>query len=310
MNAAVWISILTALGLFILSFLAFYIIIRIRDILKNLDFINKKFPDTEDARRQASDAIASINKEMGSLNQKAQEISSVKTEVVSLRNLFTGSKKAGLAGEQVLEKMLSDVLGKNMYESQKKLGSGNVDFVIKFKECLVPIDSKLSLENFRRFLEADEHNAQRSLWKTFSADVKRRIDETGKYIMPGEGTTDFAFMYVPSESVYYEAFVKDKHFGEENNLPEYARRKRVCPISPQTIYPYLVIILQGMKALKIEESAKDVINKISGIKNELRRFSEAYNIIIGHIQDAQKKHSAEGAPRLDSLRKNLENLGL
>ena len=235
--------------LIVLTLAVFYLIIRLKDIRSSTDSLCAKFPITEEMRKQAAESITSMNKEMAVINQKTQQINDVMNEVKNLRNLFITPKGAGGAGERILEKALHDVLGSNMLESQYRLSSGVVDFVIKFKEHIVPIDSKLSLENFNKMLTAPDDNLKRAFWKAFTNDVKKRIDETSKYILPGEKTTDFAMMYIPSESVYYEAFVKDKNFNEENVMIDYAWKKRVCPVSPQTIYPYLVMIIQGMKAV-------------------------------------------------------------
>ena len=189
--------------------------------------LSERLPLTDEMRRQASSTIESLNERMGSLNQKAQQISAIMSEVTSLRNLFTMPKGAGSAGE--------------------------------------------------RLLATNDESAKRICWKSFSNAVKKRIDETSKYILPNEGTTDFALMYIASESVYYEAFIKDKQFGEENGLIDYALKKKVYPTSPQTIYPYLMTILQGMKALKIEENAKDILAKVTGLRNDYERFKSIYN---------------------------------
>lgn len=291
---------LILLILFILTLAVFYLIIRLKDIRSNTDSLCAKFPVTEDMRKQASDTITSINKEMAVINQKTQQISDVMNEVKNLRNLFITPKGSGGAGERILEKTLQDVLGSSMLESQYRLSSGVVDFVIKFKEHIVPIDSKLSLENFNKMLTAGDDGLKRTFWKAFTNDVKKRIDETGKYILPGEKTTDFAMMYIPSEGVYYEAFVKDKQFNEENALIDYAWKRRVCPVSPQTIYPYLVMIVQGMKALKIEENAKEILGKVSGLKYDFDRFKDIYNVLMKHIKDAYNNN--------DSLQSSLAKI--
>ncbi len=288
------------LVLIILTLAIFYLIIRIKDIRINTESLSAKLPLTEEMRRQTSDTITNINKEMAVINQKAQQINDVMNEVKSLRNLFIAPKGAGGAGERILEKALQDVLGSNMLESQYRLSSGVVDFVIKFKEHIVPIDSKLSLENFNKMLSAGDDNIKRAFWKAFTNDVKKRIDETSKYILPGERTTDFAMMYIPSEGVYYEAFVKDKQFNEENVLIDYAWKKRVCPVSPQTIYPYLVMIVQGMKALRIEENAKEILGKVSGLKYDFDRFKDNYNVLMKHIKDAYNNN--------DSLQSSLAKI--
>lgn len=292
----------------VLSFAVFYLIIRMRDISSTLSALGSKLPLTDEMRRQASSTIESLNERMGSLNQKAQQINDVMNEVTTLRNLFIMPKGAGAAGERLLEKTLHDILPSDIFETQYRLSSGNVDFIIKFKDYVVPIDSKLSLEDFNRMLTASDDIQKKNHWRSFTSAVKRRIDETSKYILPNEKTTDFALMYIPSESVYYEAFIKNKQFGEDNTLIDYALKKKVYPTSPQTIYPYLMTILQGMKALKIEENAKDILGKVTGLRNDYERFKTIYNIIIGHIENAHSKHNNEAQGAITRLEQHISGL--
>jgi len=299
MVTALIIALLVVVAAFALT--AFYLVIRMRDINTRLAELRDKFPVTDEMRRHATETIANLNERIGSLNQKAVQISQIMTEVVSLRNLFTMPKRAGGAGERLLERALHDVLGADMYRTQVPLSAGIVDAAIKFKENIVPIDSKLSLENFNRMLEADDDAAKRLHWKAFLSDVKKRVDETSKYILPGEGTTDFALMYIASESVYYEVFVKDKNFGEPNTAIDYAIKRKVYPTSPHTIYPYLMTILHGMKALKIEENAKEILGKVAGLRNDFDRFRAIYAIIIGHLRNAHNKHNDEAEGSLAKL---------
>lgn len=292
----------------VLGLAVFYLIIRMKDIYKHLKEIGEKMPVMDEMRRQASDTIASLHERIGGLSQKADRIRDVMDGVSSLKNLFIMPKGAGGAGERLLEKALHDILSSNMYQTQYGLSSGTVDFVIKFKDFLVPVDSKLSLENFNRMLTETEENAKRAFWKSFVNDVKKRIDETSKYILPNEHTTDFALMYIASESVYYEAFVKGRQFGEDNILADYAIKKKVYPTSPQTVYPYLMTILQGMKALKIEENAREILGKVSGLRNDFERFRAIYNIIISHIDDARKKHDGEAQGAIAKLDQHISSL--
>ena len=303
-----FVSLLSGLVLIALALAVFYLIIRMRDLAAAVSGLNEKLPVTDEMRRQASDTIESINERMGSLNQKAQQIQGIMDEVTSLRNLFTMPKAAGTAGELLLEKALGDILPSDMYRTQARFSSGTVDFVIKFKDYVVPVDSKLSLEDFNKMLASNDEAAKKAHWRSFSAAVKKRIDETSKYILPGEKTTDFALMYIPSESVYYEAFVKAKQFNEDNNLFEYALKRRVYPTSPQTIYPYLMTILQGMKALKIEENAKDILAKVTGLRNDYDRFKAIYYTIIGHIDNARKKHADEALGAITKLDQHISSL--
>jgi len=300
------IALLIILGALALAVM--YLVVRMRDIAGVVDKLNDKIPLSDEMRKQASSTIESLNERIGSLNQKAKQINDVMNEVTSLRNLFIMPKGAGSAGERLLEKALGDVLPDYMVQTQVRLSSGTVDFVIKFKDYIVPIDSKLSLEDFNRMLTSNDDATKRIHWRSFIAAVKKRIDETSKYILPGEGTTDFALMYIASEAVYYEAFIKGKQFGEDNKLIDYALRKHVYPTSPQTIYPYLMTILQGMKALKIEENAKDILGKVSGLRNDYERFKAIYNIIIGHIENAHSKHSNEAQGVIGKLEQHISSL--
>ena len=286
----------------------FYLIIRMKDLRNNMGMLCERFPVSEDMRKQASDTITSLNERMAVLNQKAQQINDVMNEVRGLKNLFIMPKGAGGAGERLLDKTLQDVLSNDMYQAQYRLSAGTVDFIIKFKENIVPLDSKLSSENFNKMLAAGDDNLKRTFWKAFTNDVKKRIDETSKYILPNEKTTDFALMYIPSESVYYESFIKDKQFGDDNPLIDYAIKKRVYPVSPQTIYPYLVTIVQGMKALKIEENAKEILGKVSGLRNDFERFKTIYNIIINHIKDAYNKHDNDAQTSMAKLDQHISSL--
>ncbi len=299
---------LLLLVLALLGMAVFYLIIRMSDISRIIDSLNTKFPVTDDMRRQAQDTISNLSEKIGSLTQKADRIGEVMNEVTNLRNLFIMPKRAGGAGERLLEKALRDVLPKEMFATQYPLSPGVVDFVIKFKDYSVPIDSKLSLENFNKMLSSTEENTRRSFWRLFVSDVKKRIDETAKYILPNEHTTDFALMYIASESVYYEAFVKDKQFNEENVLLDYAIKRKVYPTSPQTIYPYLMTILEGMKALKIEEHAKEILGKVSGLRNDFERFRSIYGIIMDHIADARKKHDNEGHTAIARIDQHISSL--
>lgn len=302
------INVLALVMLAVFSFAVFYLIIRIRDISDSVSSLQQNLPFSDEMRRQASNTIESLNERIGSLNQKAQQINDVMREVTSLRNLFTMPKSAGQAGEQLLEKALHDILPSDMYKTQVRLSSGTVDFIIKFKDYIVPIDSKLSLEDFNKMLAANEENIKKSHWKSFAGAVRKRIDETAKYILPSEKTTDFAIMYIASESVYYEAFIKNKQFGEDNPLFDYALRKRVYPTSPQTIYPYLMTIAQGMKALKIEENAREILGKVTGLRADYERFKIIYNTIIGHIENAHSKHNNEAQGAITKLEQHISGL--
>ena len=151
------------LALLSLGFALFYLIIRMKDVSREVLRLSERMPIADEMRRQASSTIESLNERMGSLNQKALQISAIMNEVTSLRNLFTMPKGAGGAGERLLEKALHDILSADMYQTQFRLSSGTVDFVIKFKDYMVPVDSKLSLDDYKKMIAAQDETVKKDV---------------------------------------------------------------------------------------------------------------------------------------------------
>jgi DNA recombination protein RmuC len=268
--------------------------------------IETSLKSTQDLK-STIDVIAGIHGKIGEIANESRKLSVIDKDIGELKNLFLMPSQAGTAGQTLLDKALTDILGANFFQSQYPLKNGRVDYVLKFKDCLIPVDSKLSLESYKKMLSAETDSLKRPHWKAFQSDVKRRIEETSKYISPSERTTDFAFMYIASESVYYEAFIRPQHFGEQNTLFEYAMKKKVFPVSPQTIVPFLNTIVMGLKALKIEDAARDICNKISALRNDFDKFQSVYSTARNHLQMAQNRF-AEGSERAARIKSQLEGL--
>jgi len=200
--------------------------------------------------------------------------------------------------------MLAQILHKDQYQLQYQFKSGEkVDAVVKLRDgLLVPIDAKFPLENFRRsIIEQDSDVAK----KQFKQDVKKHIqDIASKYILPNEGTFDFALMYIPAENVYYEIILKDESDG---SLLAYAFSRKVIPVSPNTLYIYLQAILLGLKGLKVEEEAKNILNHLQALGVEFDRFSKNYVILGNHLQNAQSKYF-ESERHINKINMQLENV--
>ncbi|NQY67452.1 MAG: DNA recombination protein RmuC [Flavobacteriales bacterium] len=233
---------------------------------------------TDNLQKQFTTSHKIIN----DVTEKLTEIQGTNNQVLgfaeqmnSLENILKNPKQRGILGEYFLEALLSNILQPNQYELQYKFSNGEiVDSVIFFNNKIIPIDSKFSLEKYNRMVQTNDKTTREALEKEFKNDVKNRIDETSKYIRPEEDTTEFAFMFIPAEGVYYNLLVYNVGTLEMNShdLIEYAFKKRVIIVSPTSFYAYLETVLQGLKALKFEESVKEIIKRVELLGNHLNGY--------------------------------------
>jgi len=212
---------------------------------------------------------------------------SVTDQLKSLQDILKNPKQRGVLGEYYLETVLKNVLPPGAYQMQYSFKDGAiVDAVVITKEGIIPVDSKFSLENYNRILEAPT-SAERDRYETaFINDLKHRVDETSKYIRPGEGTLGFAFMFIPSEAVYYDLLVNKIGAVKTNslNLIEYAAgQKKVIVVSPTTFLAYLQTVLQGLKALKIEESAIQIRKRVEDLGRHMGDYETYMRKLGGHL---------------------------
>ena len=249
----------------------------------------------------AAKAVADVHKGLGTLSQAAERIFEVGKDISSLQEILQSPKMRGGFGEYLLGDILAQLLPKENFEIQKKFRSGEtVDAVIRLGPGMVPVDSKFPLENFKRATEAGSEEEKKNAKKKFAADVKKHIDAVAsKYILPDEGTFDFALMYIPAENVYYETIIKDDASGE--GISDYALRKKIIPVSPNSFYAYLQAIVLGLKGMRIEKSAQEIIKHIARLKGDYERFKKEFDILGGHITDIKNKY--------DLSSKRLDNFG-
>jgi DNA recombination protein RmuC len=209
-------------------------------------------------------------------------------------------KQRGGLGEYYLDTVLGNVLPPHVYETQYKFKDGEiVDAVIKLdKGRLLPIDSKFSLENYNRLIEEKDKTQREIIVKTFKSDLKLRIDETSKYIRPSENTLDYAFMFIPSEAIYYDLLVNNVGATGTNarDLIEYAFiDKKVIIVSPTTLLAYLQTVMQGLKSLQIEEQAKDIQKRVGELGKHIaahdsymQKLGNALGTTVNHFNSAHK----------------------
>jgi DNA recombination protein RmuC len=210
-------------------------------------------------------------------------------DIASLQSILQAPKLRGTMGEIWLEQLINQILPKKHFRMQYAFKSGEVcDAVITLRDGLIlPIDSKFSLENFAKMVEAEGESTQQ-FRKLFISDTKRRIDEIAhKYIRPQEGTMEFAFMYVPAENVYYQAFIQN---DDTFQLLNYAFSRHVIPVSPSSFYPYLQVVLFGLHGMEIEQSALAIQKNLSSLQGQFTRFREQYDKIGSHLRHAQSSY--------------------
>ncbi len=244
--------------------------------------------------------IEEITKKLASLEETNKQIKDIWGQLEWLENILKNTKQRGILWEYFLENVLKNILPPNNYEFQYVFKNGEiVDWVIFVKEKIIPIDSKFSLENYNKIITEENLVIKEALVKDFKNDIKKRIDETSKYIRPDEWTMDFAFMFIPSEGIYYDLLVNKVWTLKVNtvDLIEYAfKEKKVIIVSPTSFYAYLQTVLQWLRALQIEESAKDIQKQVEKLWKHLWAYEEylsklgnSLSTTVNHYNTATKK---------------------
>lgn len=253
------------------------------EVQKQLERVNQQLTEgmmassktLQNQFKQSSDIIKEVTSKLTKLDETNKQVVSFAEQMKSLENILTNPKQRGILGEYFLETLLANVLPPNQYKMQYPFKGGEiVDAVIFFKDKIIPIDAKFSLENYNKLMQENDKEKRAKLEKTFKQDIKNRIDETSKYIRPSDNTTDFAFMFIPAEGIYYNLLIYKTGTVEVNthDLVEYAFKKHVIIVSPTSFYAYLETVLQGLKALEMEESVKDVIKRVGELAKHLNSY--------------------------------------
>jgi len=236
--------------------------------------MSKNFEVNANISKNASQKIEEITKKLTSLEATNKQIQDIWGQLQWLENILKNPKQRGVLGEYFLETVLKNILPPENYKLQYEFKNWEKpDAVIFVKEKIIPIDSKFSLENYNRILESETKIEKEKYEKEFRNDLKKRIDETSKYIRPEEGTMEFAFMFLPSEGIYYDLLVSKVWNVHAADLIEYAfKEKRVIIVSPTSFYAYLQTVMQGLRALQIEEAAKDIQKHVEKLWKHLNAY--------------------------------------
>ena len=247
---------------------------------------------TESAR-----IISDVRERLGRLDETNRQVVGFADQLRTLQDILKNPKQRGVLGEYYLEAVLKNVLPPGSYQRQYSFKDGTiVDAVVFVDKRIIPIDSKFSLENYNRIIETHDSVQRQKYESAFVGDLKNRIEETSKYVRPEENTMDFAFMFIPSEAVYYDLLVNKVGAVTEdtNNLIYYAGKKKVIVVSPTSFLAYLQTVLQGLRNQKISEQAKEIIKEVERLGKHLWIFSEYMEKVGGHLNTTVNAYNKAG----------------
>ncbi|MEA3398970.1 MAG: DNA recombination protein RmuC [Patescibacteria group bacterium] len=242
---------------------------------------------------QSQNIIRDITEKLTKLDERTNQVISFTDQLQQLQDILKNPKQRGVLGEYYLETILKNIMPPGSYEMQYPFPNKDiVDAVVFVKDKIIPIDSKFSLENYNRIVETNDKTEKDRLEKLFVADLKKRIKETSKYIRPQDGTMDFAFMFIPHEAIYYDLLINKigaVQDNTENLIQRAASKDKVIIVSPTSFLAYLQTVLQGLKALQIEEGAKDIIKRVGELGKHLKSY-ENYHQKLGNTLSTATNH--------------------
>ena len=249
---------------------------------------------------QSARLITEVTEKLTKLDETNKQVVNFSAQLQNLQDILKNPKQRGVLGEYFLEETLKNVLPPNSYQMQYGFKDGTiVDAVVFVKDKIIPVDSKFSLENYEKILNTNDAPTREKLEKLFKMDLKTRIDETSKYIKPQEKTMDFAFMFIPSEAIYYDLLINKVGAVQINtrDLIEYAfKEKHVIIVSPTSFLAYLQTVLQGLRALQIEESAKDILINVQKLGRHILSYDDfmkklgvSMSTAVNHYNNAYKE---------------------
>jgi DNA recombination protein RmuC len=254
---------------------------------------------------ESAKLIREVTVGLTKLDETNKQVVSFADQLQNLQDILKNPKQRGVLGEYYLETLLKNVLPPGNYQMQYAFSNGEiVDAAVFVKNKIIPVDSKFSLENYNRLSEAKDPSERDRLEKVFMNDLKQRILETSKYIRPSENTMDFAFMFIPHEAIYYDLLVNKVGAvtdDTENLIQRAASKYKVIIVSPTSFLAYLQTVLQGLKAMQIEETAKDIVKRVDELGKHLKTYEEYHNklgnsigTVVNHFTNSSKEFKKIG----------------
>jgi DNA recombination protein RmuC len=291
-----------------------------RTVDRRLAETNKNMQEGSRAQfRESREMMEGINKEMNEqlrnvvektteVGESSKQVFQVADQLRELQDILKNPKQRGILGEYYLETVLQNVLPPESFQMQYGFADGEmVDAAVFVKGKVIPVDSKFSLENYNRLVEAKEPADRAIHEKAFVNDLKLRISETAKYIRPSENTTDFAFMFIPHEGIYYDLLSNKVGAGEENLIQRAAGKYKVIIVSPTSFLAYLQTVLQGLKAMEIEEKAQDIIKNVEKLRGHMTKYEDYYQK-LGNTLATTVNHYNAGYKELSKIDKDVTKI--
>lgn len=257
---------------------------------------------------ESAKLIKDVTVGLTKLDETNKQVVSFADQLQNLQDILKNPKQRGVLGEYYLETLLKNVLPPGNYQMQYAFKNGEiVDAAVFVKDKIIPVDSKFSLENYNRLTEAKDPSEKERLEKLFVNDLKLRITETSKYIRPQEGTMEFAFMFIPHEAIYYDLLInKIGAITEdtENLIQRAASKYKVIIVSPTSFLAYLQTVLQGLKAMQIEESAKQIKTNVENLQKHLKMYEE-YHAKLGSALGTATNHYNNSSKEFKKVDKDM-----
>jgi DNA recombination protein RmuC len=257
---------------------------------------------------ESAKLIREVTEGLTKLDETNRQVVSFADQLQSLQDILKNPKQRGILGEYYLETLLKNVLPPGSFQMQYAFPDSTiVDAVVFVKDKIIPIDSKFSLENYNRIVEERNEAEKEKLEKIFSNDLKNRIVETSKYIQPSQGTMDFAFMFIPHEAIYYDLIVnkigalKD---DTESLIQRAASKYKVIIVSPTSFLAYLQTVLQGLKAMQIEETAQEIVKRVEDLGRHMKSYEEYYSKLGNALGTAVNQYNS-GYKELNKVDKDV-----
>lgn len=248
--------------------------------------LQKQFATTVNMIKEMGENTKNVTEQLTKIGETNKQVVGFAEQMRSLENILKNPKQRGILGEFFLENLLSNQLPPSHFKMQYSFQNGEVvDAAIFIKNMIIPVDAKFSLENYNVMMETKNEEQRQKYEKEFKADLKKRIDETSKYVRPDEGTTDFAFMFIPADGVFYNLLSQKVGALEVNthDLIEYAFKKHVIMVSPMTFYAYLQTVMQALKALTIEKQAVEIQKRVGDLANHLNAYQDHMKKLGNHL---------------------------
>jgi len=232
--------------------------------------------------------LTDLSRQLGSLGEQSQRIGELAKDIGSLQDLLRAPKARGGFGELLLERLLHDALPAGSYEVQYTYKDGSrVDAIVRYAGRVVPIDAKFPNETWNALAKAVDEADRRTRKRAFLQQVRRHIDAVGRYVSPADGTIDFAVMYIPSESIYYDLVLREEE--GEPDLRAYCAERKVIPASPNTLLAYLQVVALGVRGLAMQERTRELQQGVAAVRREFERFVELHDQLGRHLENATKK---------------------